>query len=559
MNRSLFRMSDESNLSVLTLRQRKLVEGAVAYNALIQPGRTLAYKVYLGGNWLYPCLTDISTLDGSLTAKAGLEPVCEFSATSLIDGQSEFSPHYYFDDVPVVDSGVRYLALTSDEEHDDDLMFNRDYTFAEKLYRDLETRHPVLLDDIREFNRRRRLNEGNKEITPVKMPSYETANAISNRPVVPIEPGQRVPNAPEAVIVAMHWLQAGGAERWAMETIRLVREAGMLPIVITSINSHNPWVTSDTLEGAIVVNLTFPAQERLGDEPFLRALFEQFDIRGILIHHSQWMYDRLWWVKNYYPNVPVVDSLHIVEHRWHGGYPAEAVAHDRFVDVHHVISPQLVDWMTKVHGVDPKKVVDAPLIDLTANTGSLACKDRVEPDDRFVLAFVGRVSRQKRPDAFIALARLLEKKHPGRFRFILHGSGDIDAVVERMIERFNLQDVVERRSMDVPVSATYADSDALVISSVNEGITLTTFESVSFGVPVLSTDVGSQRTVIPSEALLGSSTREFLGKAGKLALKMNEDDGFRRSVWQEERRLIEDFSQLETANSFFTRLIRGWK
>ena len=89
MNRSLFRMSDESSLSVLTLRQRKLVEGAVTYNALIQPGRTLAYKVYLGGNWLYPCLTDISTLDGSLTAKAGLEPVCEFSATSLIDGQSE--------------------------------------------------------------------------------------------------------------------------------------------------------------------------------------------------------------------------------------------------------------------------------------------------------------------------------------------------------------------------------------------------------------------------------------------------------------------------------------
>ena len=308
-----------------------------------------------------------------------------------------------------------------------------------------------------------------------------------------------------------------------------------------------------------MVNLTFPAQERLGDEPFLRALFEQFDIRGILIHHSQWMYDRLWWVKSYYPNVPVVDSLHIVEHRWHGGYPAEAVAHDRFVDVHHVISPQLVDWMTKVHGVDPKKVVDAPLIDLTANTGSLACKDRVEPDGRFVLAFVGRVSRQKRPDAFIALARLLEKKHPGRFRFILHGSGDIDAVVERMIEHFNLQDVVERRSMGVPVSATYADADTLVISSVNEGITLTTFESVSFGVPVLSTDVGSQRTVIPSEALLGSSTREFLDKAEKLALKMNEDDGFRRSVWQEERRLIEDFSQLETANSFFTRLIRGWK
>lgn len=115
-----------------------------------------------------------------------------------------------------------------------------------------------------------------------------------------IQPGGRVPNAPKAVIVAMHWLQAGGAERWGMETIALAKEAGFIPIVLTDCDSHQPWITDPACDDALVLPLTQPLQERVGDPTILRALFEQFDIRGILIHHCQWMYDRAWWVKQYF-------------------------------------------------------------------------------------------------------------------------------------------------------------------------------------------------------------------------------------------------------------------
>ncbi len=50
-----------------------------------------------------------------------------------------------------------------------------------------------------------------------------------------------------------------------------------------------------------VIPLTQPLQYRVGNVPILRALFEQFDIRGIMIHHCQWMYDNAWWVKKYFP------------------------------------------------------------------------------------------------------------------------------------------------------------------------------------------------------------------------------------------------------------------
>lgn len=553
-----FTISGEKDLSKLSKRQKRLVCGAITYNSLLQPGRTLRYKIYFGGDWKYPRLTDTSTLDGFLTEREGLEPVCEFEATSTVEPKSYFSPHYYFDEVPVVDSGVRYIALTPDDATDDDAAIGREYTFKENLYRNLETKHPLALDYIREATRRKRTHDSKLRIERIEGPDFDWANKKSKRPLAFIAPGKFDQNAPEAVIVAMHWLQAGGAERWGMETVRLVKEAGMTPIVITNIDSHQPWITDQILDDVPVINLTFPNQDRPGDEPLLRSLFEQFNVRGVLVHHNQWMYDRLWWVKKYFPSTQIVDTLHILEYRWHGGFPVQAVRYDKFIDIHHVISPQLEDWMVHVQGIEASKVIDAPLAGLTAEDKNLTFKHRTEGAP-FTVAFVGRMNRQKRPDAFILLAERLGKAMPGKYRFILHGSGDIDGVIESLLDDRNLRDSVEWRSMDIPVAQTYTDSDLLVISSVNEGITLTTFEALSSGIPVISTDVGSQKTLVPSGALLGTCTGEFLSKASTQIKKMNENDGVRERLWSEECNMLADFNKLESADHLFSRLLTSWK
>ena len=553
-----FTISEEKNLSKLSKRQKRLVRGSVVYNSLIQPGRTLNYKIYLGGDWKYPRLTDVSTLDGFLTEREGLKPICEFKASSLVNPKSVFSPHFYFDEMPVIDSGVRYIALTEDDSADDDAAIGRDYTFKENLYRNLEVSHPLALDYIREATRRKRIHDSKLRIKRIEGPDFDWANQRSRRPLAFITPGEFDQNAPEAVIVAMHWLQAGGAERWGMETVRLVKEAGMIPIVITNIDSHQPWITDPILDGVPVINLTFPNQDCPGDEPILRALFEQFNIRGVLIHHNQWMYDRLWWVKRYYPYVTVVDTTHILEYRWHGGFPVQSVRYDKFIDVHHVISPQLEDWMVHIQGIKASKVVDAPLAGLTAQNERLEFKGH-NVGSPFTVAFVGRMNRQKRPDAFILLAERLHKAMPGVFRFILHGSGDIDNVVASLLDKRGLGNVVEWRSMDIPVAQTYADSDLLVISSVNEGITLTTFEALSAGIPVISANVGSQKTLIPDEALLGTCTEEFLNKASALIRKMNQDESSRKGLWSKECSMLADFNKLELADHLFSRLLSSWK
>lgn len=551
---------DAAQIENLSKRMQRLVYGAVDYNSLIQPGRTLTYKLYMGEKWQYPRLTDTSTLSGDITEQMGLVPFMVFKATSVSRNQTDFSPHYFAGDDQILDHNVRHILLTPDEATDKDVELNHPIdSKAVKLYNALEASVPAAFDVFRDMKRALRENIGKKPIPQIMARSADNVNNAGEvqHPWVEITPGKAPKGSPRAVIVAMHWFQAGGAERWALETVKLVRDAGFIPIVITDRDGHQPWIADPAFDDAILLPMTMPVQERPGDSPMLRALFEQFDIAGILIHHCQWMYDNAWWVKTHFPKTRVVDSLHIVEYYFHGGFPKESVAHDEWIDLHHVISPQLEHWLINDHQIAPEKVVDAPLVGLTADakTPSFKERDKTKP---FTVAYIGRMVRQKRPEAFILAAKAVNAAYPGKVRFIMQGNGDMDAFSDMMIKRYGLEEVIERRALDAPVAQTYRDADALLISSINEGITLTSIEAISAGVPVLSANVGSQETLIPPKGLCRRMTSSFVhdAKSALSHILNNEED--RRKLWESELARLQKFSELESAEAYFKKMLKEW-
>ena len=551
---------DAAQIENLSKRMQRLVYGAVDYNSLIQPGRTLTYKLYMGEKWQYPRLTDTSTLSGDITEQMGLVPFMVFKATSVSRNQTDFSPHYFAGDDQILDHNVRHILLTPDEATDKDVELNHPIdSKAVKLYNALEASVPAAFDVFRDMKRALRENIGKKPIPQIMARSADNVNNAGEvqHPLVEITPGKAPKGSPRAVIVAMHWFQAGGAERWALETVKLVRAAGFIPIVITDRDGHQPWIANPAFDDAILLPMTMPVQERPGDSPVLRALFEQFDIAGILIHHCQWMYDNAWWVKTHFPQTRIVDSLHIVEYYFHGGFPKESVAHDEWIDLHHVISPQLEHWLINDHQIAPEKVVDAPLVGLTADakTPSFKERDKTKP---FTVAYIGRMVRQKRPEAFILAAKAVNAAYPGKVRFIMQGNGDMDAFSDMMIKRYGLEEVIERRALDAPVAQTYRDADALLISSINEGITLTSIEAISAGVPVLSANVGSQGTLIPPRGLCRRMTSNFVhdAKSALSHILNNEED--RRKLWESELTRLQKFSELESAEAYFKKMLKEW-
>lgn len=551
---------DAAQIENLSKRMQRLVYGAVDYNSLIQPGRTLTYKLYMGEKWQYPRLTDTSTLSGDITEQMGLVPFMVFKATSVSRNQTDFSPHYFAGDDQILDHNVRHILLTPDDATDRDVELNHPVdSKAVKLYNTLESSMPTAFDVFRDAKRTMREHVGKKPIPMTMARSADNVNKAEKvqHPWVEVTPGRAPKGSPRAVIVAMHWFQAGGAERWALETVKLVRDAGFIPIVITDRDGHQPWITDPAFDDAILLPMTMPVQERPGDSPMLRALFEQFDIAGILIHHCQWMYDNAWWVKTHFPKTRVVDSLHIVEYYFHGGFPKESVAHDEWIDLHHVISPQLEHWLINDHQIAPEKVVDAPLVGLTADakTPSFKERDKTKP---FTVAYIGRMVRQKRPEAFILAVKAVNAAYPGKVRFIMQGNGDMDAFSDMMIKRYGLEEVIERRALDAPVAQTYRDADALLISSINEGITLTSIEAISAGVPVLSANVGSQETLIPPKGLCRRMTSSFVhdAKSALSHILNNEED--RRKLWESELARLQKFSELESAEAYFKKMLKEW-
>lgn len=551
---------DAAQIENLSKRMQRLVYGAVDYNSLIQPGRTLTYKLYMGEKWQYPRLTDTSTLSGNITEQMGLVPFMVFKATSVSRNQTDFSPHYFAGDDQILDHNVRHILLTPDDATDRDVELNHPVNSkAVKLYNTLESSMPTAFDVFRDAKRTMREHVGKKSIPMTMARNADNVNKAGKvqHPWVEVTPGRAPKGSPRAVVVAMHWFQAGGAERWALETVKLVRDAGFIPIVITDRDGHQPWITDPAFDDAILLPMTMPVQERPGDSPMLRALFEQFDIAGILIHHCQWMYDNAWWVKTHFPKTRVVDSLHIVEYYFHGGFPKESVAHDEWIDLHHVISPQLEHWLINDHQIAPEKVVDAPLVGLTADakTPSFKERDKTKP---FTVAYIGRMVRQKRPEAFILAAKAVNAAYPGKVRFIMQGNGDMDAFSDMMIKRYGLEEVIERRALDTPVAQTYRDADALLISSINEGITLTSIEAISAGVPVLSANVGSQETLIPPKGLCRRMTSSFVhdAKSALSHILNNEED--RRKLWESELARLQKFSELESAEAYFKKMLKEW-
>lgn len=551
---------DAAQIENLSKRMQRLVYGAVDYNSLIQPGRTLTYKLYMGEKWQYPRLTDTSTLSGDITEQMGLVPFMVFKATSVSRNQTDFSPHYFVGDDQILDHNVRHILLTPDDATDRDVELNHPVNSkAVKLYNTLESSVPTAFDVFRDAKRTIREHVGEKPIRMTMARSADNVNKAGKvqHPWVEVTPGRAPKGSPRAVVVAMHWFQAGGAERWALETVKLVRDAGFIPIVITDRDGHQPWIADPAFDDAILLPMTMPVQERPGDSPVLRALFEQFDIAGILIHHCQWMYDNAWWVKTHFPQTRIVDSLHIVEYYFHGGFPKESVAHDEWIDLHHVISPQLEHWLINDHQIAPEKVVDAPLVGLTADakTPSFKERDKTKP---FTVAYIGRMVRQKRPEAFILAAKAVNAAYPGKVRFIMQGNGDMDAFSDMMIKRYGLEEVIERRALDAPVAQTYRDADALLISSINEGITLTSIEAISAGVPVLSANVGSQETLIPPKGLCRRMTSNFVhdAKSALSHILNNEED--RRKLWESELARLQKFSELESAEAYFKKMLKEW-
>lgn len=322
--------------------------------------------------------------------------------------------------------------------------------------------------------------------------------------------------SPERIPVwmAMHWLELGGAERFAIDLIRALPKDRYAVHVTTDVPAENAWASEirDAVEEIIHLPTFLP--------PWMIGIFcEHFvrsrGIRLLHLHHAPRVYESLFHLRRFHPELIVLHTLHILELPPHsGGYPEWVMANfGVFIDHHHVISDQLRRFLRQRWFVPPERIdlirinVDTRHFDpATVRRGRIRARCGI-PEDALVVAFLGRLTGQKRPLELVDLATLLGQawRHEGGpepLHFVIAGSGDLRPAVGAAIAASPVADSIHLLEAQVDPRPLYRDADLLVLPSENEGLALVTYEAMAMGTPVFSTDVGAQAEVLEAEQLV---------------------------------------------------------
>ncbi len=165
------------------------------------------------------------------------------------------------------------------------------------------------------------------------------------------------------------------------------------------------------------------------------------------------------------------------------------------------------------------------------------------PADAPLIGIVGRMVPVKNHALFLDAAAQVRARLPDA-RFVLIGDGELRQVIEAQVAALGLRDAVIFTGWQRDLAPAYADFDALVISSVNEGTPVSIIEALATGCPVVATavgglpdllDRGALGTLVPSEnvAALASALIETLTQP---------PDGGRARALMQERYSIERLS-----------------
>lgn len=324
----------------------------------------------------------------------------------------------------------------------------------------------------------------------------------------PLPQATPAPDKRPAILIGLHWLEVGGAEKLGFDCVEWALEAGLRVIVVAAVPSlqrladrlpDHPDVEFIRLDRYLPHHL-WPR--------YIEKLARAENIRIVHIHHCVPLYETLPQLRALLPDIRVIDSTHIVEYL-DGGYPRISGVWSNFIDSHHVISGELVDYFRDQFRIPGKAVLGRMLT--RPETPAPLPPVRLQAGQKTLsVIFIGRLYYQKRPVVVIGALRALAawaQKNGVTLTATIVGEGPFLPVIRRLIQRYGLAGQVTLQPANANVPALLEKSDILLLPSNNEGLALVCYEAVAHGCIPVSTDVGSQNEVVPAELLLPLSPR----------------------------------------------------
>jgi len=138
------------------------------------------------------------------------------------------------------------------------------------------------------------------------------------------------------------------------------------------------------------------------------------------------------------------------------------------------------------------------------------------PREGPIIAFIGRLTKIKRPDRFAEVVRVVRSQRPD-VQFLVAGAGDQEIALRESTHDLPVTMLGWRDDVETVLAA----SDAVLLTSDNEGTPLSLIQAGMAGLPVIASDVGSVRDVVidgktgwlakPAPQDLSQAVLKFLG------------------------------------------------
>ncbi len=360
-------------------------------------------------------------------------------------------------------------------------------------------------------------------------------NKIKLPPIV-----EKIPQNQKSALFALHWFDHGGAEKFALMSMKKAYDMGfkVYCVIDKRGNKHYEQQAQDICEYIFNIADGLPVEYW---QRFYVNLCNKLHIQLLHIHHAISAYQALPKIKSLTTINTVLDTTHIIEHV-DGGYARISGVFSQYLDYHHTISQELNDYLANELLVPYHKIKLGYLFNKNKELNFEYSKfDYLQ--EKCIISFVGRLVNQKRPYLFIELVKEIinnPKLKDKNICFNMVGEGPLWQSCEELIAKYHLDEKINILPANHNVHELLTESHFLIIPSENEGLTLVAYEAILNNSIVISTDVGSQREVVASEALFSRYPKKFINSCVELLIKSFDDIQYTQHLLNEQKRKIND-------------------
>ena len=303
------------------------------------------------------------------------------------------------------------------------------------------------------------------------------------------------------VMMLLPWMEMGGADLFNLDVCRKIDKSRFEVSILTTVPGEQSW--RQRFEEYVTDIFDLPSFLEPKDFPeFISYFIQSREVDVLFLSNSYDGYYLVPWLRKEFPDLAIIDYVHMEEWYWrNGGYARTAGAMGEVLEKTYVCNERtrrvlIRDFDRKPESVETLYIgVDQELYDASKVESGLARKELGIGADRPIVLFPCRIHPQKRPFLMMEIAKEVRKQIPN-IAFVVVGDGPQFEELKIAVQQNDLEKTVYLAGRQKDMRPYYKDSAMTLICSLKEGLALTAYESLSMGKPVVTSDVGGQAELI---------------------------------------------------------------